>query len=126
VTRAQAALGGPPIAIVGIGCRFPGGVIDTESLLALLLPALGADIAVIETFAPSGVEPLTFAMTVLGGGEDSLVTLEQLRAWRGYTSGPFRVRQFRGGLFYLNDARVEVFHDVAERLRPAAAGWLAT
>ena len=31
-----AAAGGAPIAIVGIGCRFPGGVVDPSSFWRLL------------------------------------------------------------------------------------------
>lgn len=112
-----------------LGHRYggvPSEVLKEPELLALLLPALRADITALETFTPSEVEPLTCAISAFGGDADHLVTLEQLRSWRGYTSGPFRVRQFRGGHFYLNDARADVVREVAEGLRTATASWLTT
>jgi surfactin synthase thioesterase subunit len=107
----------------------PAEVLQERELLDLLLPALRADITALETFASPETEPLTCAITAFGGDEDRLVTLEQLRAWRGYTSGAFRVRQFRGGHFYLQNARTELLADVTQALMPliaTAAGRLAT
>jgi medium-chain acyl-[acyl-carrier-protein] hydrolase len=107
-----------------IGIRYggiPPEVLQERELLALLLPALRADITALETFNPLESEPLTCAITAFGGDEDHLVTLEQLRAWRRYTSGPFRVRQFRGGHFYLDRTRAELLVDVVQALTPLIA-----
>jgi surfactin synthase thioesterase subunit len=116
-----------------LGQRYggvPAEVLQEKELLDLLLPALRADITALETFTPPEAEPLSCAITAYGGDADPLVTLDQLRAWRKYTSGAFRVKQFRGGHFYLQDERLELLADVTQALTPmvttAAAGRLVT
>jgi surfactin synthase thioesterase subunit len=116
-----------------LGARYggvPAEVLQERELLDLLLPALRADITALETFTPPETDPLTCAITAFGGDEDQLVTLEQLRAWRKYTTGAFRVRQFRGGHFYLQSEQAELLSDIAQSLKPmiatAAVGRLAT
>lgn len=108
-----------------LGTRFggvPAEVLQEPELLSLVLPALRADITALETFSPPEAEPLKCAITAYGGGEDRLVTVEQLHAWRSYTSGPFRVRQFPGGHFYLQSAQNELLSDIAAHLAPLAQG----
>ncbi len=107
-----------------LGARYggvPAEVLQEPDLLALFLPTLRADITALETFAAPEHEPLTCALTAYGGDQDGLVTLDQLRAWRAYTTGPFRVKQFRGGHFYLNGERAELLSDVAQALAPMVA-----
>lgn len=107
-----------------LGSRYggvPAEVLQEPDLLALFLPALRADITALETFTPGDAEPLTCPITAYGGDEDRLVTLDQLRDWRGYTSGGFRVKQFRGGHFYLQDRRDELVSDVTQVLKPLLA-----
>ncbi len=102
-----------------LGTRYggvPAEVLQEPELLNLVLPALRADITALETFTPSAVEPLRCAVTAYGGEDDRLVTLEQLHAWRSYTTGQFRARQFSGGHFYLQSAQDELLADIAEDL----------
>jgi surfactin synthase thioesterase subunit len=96
----------------------PSEVLQERELLDLVLPALRADITALETFTSPETEPLTCAITAYGGDEDRLVTLEQLHAWRGYTSGPFRARQFHGGHFYLQSSQALLLSDIAAALQP--------
>lgn len=99
----------------------PAEVLREPELLALFLPTLRADMTALETFGAPEAEPLTCALTVFGGDEDRLVSLDQLRAWRAYTTGAFRVKQFRGGHFYLNDLRAELVSEVSQALAPMMA-----
>ena len=112
-----------------LGARYggiPAEVLRERELLALLLPALRADIEALETFHVDASPPLSCALTAYGGDDDPLVTLEQLRAWRQYTRGAFRVRQFRGGHFYLQERRAEIAAEISAVLSaliaPAAPG----
>jgi surfactin synthase thioesterase subunit len=112
-----------------LGNRYggvPAEVLEHQDLLDLLLPPLRADITALETFKPPERRPMASALTAFGGDEDRFATVEQLRAWRVYTSAPFRVRMFRGGHFYLDTARSELLSDIAQALTPlisaAAAG----
>ncbi|RYG30247.1 MAG: thioesterase, partial [Burkholderiales bacterium] len=107
-----------------LGARYGGvpvEVLQEPELLALFLPTLRADITALETFAADGNEPITSALTATGGDDDRLVSLDQLRAWRGYTTGAFRVKQYRGGHFYLTDARDELLADISRVLASLVA-----
>lgn len=42
-------------------------------------------------------------VTVLTGDSDPKTTLDEARAWAGHTSGPFDLRVFSGGHFFLVD-----------------------
>ena len=57
-------------------------------------------------------EPVT-AMT---GDADPRVTLDEARAWAGMTSGPFDLRVFPGGHFYLADQITPVLDTLRESL----------
>ncbi len=111
-----------------LGARYggvPPEVLREPELLALFLPALRADITALETFQSPNAQPMPCSITAYGGDEDRLVTLDQLRGWRGYTNGPFRVKQFRGGHFYLHSARDELLSDIAQALNPMIAATTA-
>jgi surfactin synthase thioesterase subunit len=108
----------------------PAEVLQEKELLDLLLPAVRADITALETFTPPEAEPASCAITAYGGDADPLVTFDHLRAWRDYTSGAFRAKQFRGGHFYLQNAKTELLADINQVLTPllmtAAEGRLVT
>jgi surfactin synthase thioesterase subunit len=95
---------------------IPTAVRNEPELLALLLPALRADIAALERHEPVQRPPLEFPITALGGTDDALTPREQLDAWRATTRSDFRVRQFPGGHFYLEHERDEVLREIATTL----------
>lgn len=107
-----------------LGARFggvPSEVLQEPELLALVLPALRADITALETFIAQEIQPVTCPITAYGGDGDRLVTAGQLDAWREYTSAAFRVRQFQGDHFYLNSVRAQLLSDIVETLAPLSA-----
>jgi len=99
---------------------IPAEVLAEPDLMALLLPSLRADMRALETYAPEASAPLPFPVTAFGGTEDLRAPLAHLEAWRGETSGEFRVRTFPGGHFYLEARRAELLHDVAGALKATA------
>jgi surfactin synthase thioesterase subunit len=100
---------------------IPAEVKAHPDLLALLLPALRADVRALETYRPCARPPLPCAISAFGGSDDRLAPREQLDAWRTETSAAFRVRVFRGGHFYLDARRAEVLADLAATLSPLLA-----
>lgn len=101
---------------------MPAEVVRDRDLLTLLLPALRADVRALETHRPPARPPLPLPISVFGGSEDRHAPREQLEAWRGETSGAFRVRVFPGGHFYLDARRAELLADLAATLAPMASG----
>jgi medium-chain acyl-[acyl-carrier-protein] hydrolase len=96
----------------------PGELMHSTDLLALLIPVLRADIAALETFQPSKRAALPCPISAFGGAGDPLVPRNDLEAWRDQTDGPFRVRVFPGGHFYLDLQRDALLADLSATLAP--------
>jgi len=103
---------------------IPEEILAHADVLALLLPCLRADIAALETHRPPRRPPLACPLTVYGGTEDRFVAPADLAQWRHETTGPFDMRVFPGGHFYLDARRAELLADISARLAPAHDGIL--
>jgi surfactin synthase thioesterase subunit len=91
------------------------------ALLRPLLAAFRADCEVFETYRPPDDTPLDLPFLVLGGVEDHEATAG-LGEWRRYTTGPFELRLFPGGHFYLREERPAVLRLVRGGLPRREAG----
>jgi medium-chain acyl-[acyl-carrier-protein] hydrolase len=80
---------------------IPSAVLEHKELLQLLLPALRADMALLETYKFLDEPPLDLEILALGGTEDRAVSRTQLAEWRRHTSANFSQRMFPGGHFFL-------------------------
>lgn len=104
---------------------IPEEVAGDAELRALLLPALRADLTVLETYAYQPEEPLDCPLSVFGGLDDTTVSREQLGAWRDHTRGRCVVRMFPGGHFFPEQARAfllpAIVQDLSLHFREAQA-----
>lgn len=107
---------------------IPAEILEHRELVDLLLPALRADVASLENYAYVDGDPLDCPVTALGGSSDSRATPAELEPWREVTRGPFEVRTFPGGHFYLRDEQRAVTRLISAslgRLDPTGSvGWL--
>ncbi|HEU0299177.1 MAG TPA: thioesterase II family protein [Longimicrobium sp.] len=87
---------------------IPPQVLEHPELMAVLLPTLRADVAIHETYEFREQPPLPCPVTAYGGLTDPKVSREQLQAWGRHTGGPFTMRLFPGGHFYLQEERTAV------------------
>jgi medium-chain acyl-[acyl-carrier-protein] hydrolase len=87
---------------------IPQQVIDDKELCALLLPALRADVTMIETYTYTAEAPLDGGITVFGGLKDRMVEESSLASWRAQTRGGFRLQMACGDHFFplLPEARL--------------------
>jgi medium-chain acyl-[acyl-carrier-protein] hydrolase len=97
---------------------IPPEVLEDAEVLALLLPALRADLAALDRYHPAPSPPLAWPLTVYGGTDDARATREQLEAWRLEAGAAFRLRLFPGGHFYLANDRDALLADLSSALRP--------
>jgi len=95
---------------------IPPVILNEPELLALLLPALRADIAALELFEPVQRPPLDCPMSVFGGLEDERALRDHLEEWRNATTGKFSLRQFPGGHFYIEQRRSDLLADISQAL----------
>lgn len=80
---------------------IPPAVLEHEELLQLLLPALRADMALLEEYEYQDEPPLNVEILAIGGAEDRAVSRTQLADWRRHTSANFSQRMFPGRHFFL-------------------------
>jgi len=97
----------------------PAEVLEHPELMELLEPLLRADFELNDTYEAKPDAPLLDCpITAFGGLEDKDVSRENLEAWREVTRGPFRLRMFPGGHFYLHEGRNALIAAVAQDLMP--------
>jgi medium-chain acyl-[acyl-carrier-protein] hydrolase len=95
---------------------IPSAVRENRELLGLVLPALRADIALLETYAHRPGAAFTTPISAFGGSDDTLFGPALLERWRELTHADFAQAQFPGGHFYLHEARVAVLDAILRQL----------
>jgi medium-chain acyl-[acyl-carrier-protein] hydrolase len=93
--------------LVRIG-GMPAELSADRDLLAVFLPAIRGDLAIGAAYERAARRSLRCPITALGGHADVDVPTSVLRAWEEETEGPFDLRLFAGGHFYLRDLEAEV------------------
>lgn len=97
----------------------PEAVLEHQELMEMLIPLLRADFAVNEAYTHRPEEPLGLPLLAMGGDGDEEVSREGLEAWAGYTRGPFDLRVYPGGHFFLNHLGTDVTQAVRDAIRAA-------
>src|SRR5262249_18445041 len=77
------------------------GLLDDPEALEMVMPAIRSDYRAIETYRPVPDQLLTCPVVAIIGDKDPRVDLDEARAWADHTTGPFDLRVFLGGHFYL-------------------------
>lgn len=91
-------------------------VLEHEELMELMEPLLRADFELNDSYPPSEHPPLAAPITAFGGLTDGEVERQALEAWGELTTGPFRLRMFVGGHFYLHQQKGSLIAAVSESL----------
>ncbi|WP_165988998.1 thioesterase II family protein [Streptomyces sp. YIM 98790] len=91
-------------------------LLEMPELRAMVLPTIRADYRLIETYRAGRGTDLDIPVTACFGDRDPEVGREDAEAWQAVTTGPFEVRCFPGGHFYLrNDSERAVVDWIAGR-----------
>jgi len=80
---------------------IPAQVRAVPELMAMMLPALRADLQASERYAGAAEPRLSCAVQAWGGAEDRALGAGALERWAEVTRGPFAARSTPGGHFYL-------------------------
>lgn len=102
-------------AIDGRYGGVPAAVRREADLLALLLPALRADIRALETYVPTPGRQVACPLHVFGGEDDTNPRPDELAAWQHVATTPISVRVFAGGHFFLRTATAELTAEIGRR-----------
>ena len=95
----------------------PAEVLDNQELMQLLLPALRADLAVVETYVYKHEAALDCPITVFGGDQDPEASIELLEAWRSQTSADFALHLLQGDHFFLHSAQPKLLQMLGDDLQ---------
>jgi medium-chain acyl-[acyl-carrier-protein] hydrolase len=93
----------------------PEVVRNEPDLLALLLPALRADVRVYETYEPLTDRQVACPVHVYGGVDDRHPRPSELAGWQRVAEGAISVRLFPGDHFYLTNEREALTADIGQR-----------
>lgn len=103
-------------AVQGRYGGIPEVILREPELMALFLPTLRADFAVLESYTYGAEPPLAAAIMVYGGNDDPLGPPAVLGEWQRHTTGSFAQVQFAGGHFYLQAQRAALLASIGERV----------
>lgn len=92
------------------------GLLNNEDILRMILPVVRSDYKAIETYTYQAGPKLNCPVHVLIGDSDPRVTIEEAQGWAKHTAGPFGLRVFAGGHFYLTDRVSQVAEVIARYL----------
>ncbi len=96
---------------------IPGPVKQHDELMQLLLPALRADVKLLEDYVFVDGQPLGCPISAFGGLEDKTVNRDELARWREQTRSSFTLRMLPGDHFFLRSARDLLLPAIAQDLR---------
>jgi len=104
--------------LAGLHARYatPWSTLRNAELMQLALPALRADMEVVETYVYAPGPPLAAPITVLRGLQDARVTEEDAAAWQALTRAPLRRDAIAAGHFFVDSHAEWVLGHVKEAL----------
>lgn len=101
--------------VVDLG-ELPAVILENEELRDLVLPALRADFAYVDTYRYQPEAPLDMPIQALGGDRDPEAPVDSVRAWRNQTSAEFRCSILPGGHFFIHSSAPRVLALVARSI----------
>jgi len=96
---------------------MPGAVLKDPDLRQMIIDVLRADLTIAEQYSYVDRSPLEEPLFVYASEADPLVDLADVRGWERHTSARCKLRQYRGGHFFINDGTNRFFAELAEDLR---------
>jgi medium-chain acyl-[acyl-carrier-protein] hydrolase len=100
------------IAALRVRGALPEAVIAHQELLDLVLPALEADFALLETAVYTAEPPLSCPITVFGGAADPQVDGAALAAWATQTTAAFRTITLPGEHLFLHTTQAALWREI--------------
>jgi medium-chain acyl-[acyl-carrier-protein] hydrolase len=94
----------------------PQEVLADKELCALLIPALRADVTIVETYRCAEEPPLSHPITCFCGTEDCMTPEAEAMDWRRQTSAGFRLQKFPGGHFFPVQEQTSILDLIAAEL----------
>jgi medium-chain acyl-[acyl-carrier-protein] hydrolase len=95
---------------------IPQVILDDPDMLAMFVPVLRADFAVLESYAFRPGPPLGCPITAFGGTRDPLIGAAELVAWQRHTTSRFRHEMIEGDHFFIQGNQARFLSQLSEEL----------
>lgn len=95
----------------------PPEVLEHEELMSLLEPLVRADLEVNETYRFAPGLQLSCPVTAFAGEHDQEASLDGVRKWQEMSSGPFAMKIFPQGHFFLQEVEAEILEEIRRALQ---------
>lgn len=95
---------------------IPEAVREHEGLLRLMVPALRADLRLLETYCFQPEPPLSCPILAYAGARDRIASAAAMSEWRVHTNGKFELQTLPGGHFFLDASRRALLTSLAIEL----------
>jgi medium-chain acyl-[acyl-carrier-protein] hydrolase len=82
---------------------IPQSLLRNSEALRLFIPAMRADMTLIETCSHQPGNPLDIPLIALGGEADPFAGPAEMQAWHTHTRAAFKSHFWSGGHFYLHE-----------------------
>jgi medium-chain acyl-[acyl-carrier-protein] hydrolase len=92
---------------------MPPAVLENDELRDLVLPALRADFAYVDTYQYQAEDPLDMPILAIGGDRDPEAPVETIHAWHTQTSAGFRCAILTGDHFFIHRCEPRVLELLA-------------
>ncbi len=96
---------------------IPQAVLNEPELMALFLPALRADLRMLESYDYRAREPLSCPITAVGGTQDRMVPPEAIHGWRPHTKGELATHFLDGAHFFIQSHQGRFIELLSAELR---------
>lgn len=83
-------------------------ILDHPELMDLVSPLVRADFTISETYTFTEGEPIPCPLSVYGGQDDPLVSVEGIQQWERYAANRFDYHIFPGAHFFLDSCRAKL------------------
>jgi len=103
----------------------PREILDCPDLVRIILPALRADLQMVETYRYSEGARLSCPIIAFAGRDDHTATVLEMDAWRLQTESTFSLTAFAGNHFFVKSAQADLLHKLSDdlgRLWPGTCG----
>jgi medium-chain acyl-[acyl-carrier-protein] hydrolase len=100
----------------------PPEILDNPELLAMLMPMIRGDFALLDSWRFEPSPPLDVPLFALAGRSDAHVSVESVEAWSPWTRRNFELMTYSGGHFFLHEHERRMVRDVSDRVTALLCG----
>lgn len=94
----------------------PKEIIENQEALELYEPLLRGDFKLCDTYRFTNRERLNCPMSILGGYQDNMTSMDSLEKWNELTTGSVMVKMYHGDHFFIRTQELKVQQYIYQRL----------